>query len=162
MATLSAANDSAGCCVTTIAKQRSDKAKAPCQSTARLCAEEKIVAISTGQPNEPPGSPLQPRPKSGSPSNTSTRFSKSNASFQFFHTTTFRRRIRYSAGRSRRVLLSDDQRRLLAVKGKALGRQQLAKTATIAQADTILRWHRELIELQLAAPDAWIRASEID
>lgn len=36
----------------------------------------------------------------------------------------------------KRVLLSDDQRRLLAVKGKALGRQQLAKVATIAQADT--------------------------
>ena len=46
----------------------------------------------------------------------------------------------------KRVLLSDDQRRLLAVTGKALGRQQLAKIATIAQADTILRWHRELIE----------------
>jgi putative transposase len=46
----------------------------------------------------------------------------------------------------RRVLLSDDQRRLLAVKGKALGRQQLKKIATVAQADTILRWHRELVE----------------
>ncbi len=45
-----------------------------------------------------------------------------------------------------RVLLSDDQRRLLAVKGKALGRQQLGKIATVAQADTILRWHRELIQ----------------
>lgn len=45
-----------------------------------------------------------------------------------------------------RVLLNDDQRRLLAVKGKSLGRSQLAKMATIAQADTILRWHRELIE----------------
>jgi hypothetical protein len=47
-----------------------------------------------------------------------------------------------------RVLLTDDQRRLLAVKGKALGRRQLRKIATIAQADTILRWHRELL-----APD---------
>jgi transposase len=46
-----------------------------------------------------------------------------------------------------RVLLNDDQRRLLAVKGKALGRQQLKKIATVAQADTILRWHRELVEL---------------
>ena len=46
----------------------------------------------------------------------------------------------------RRVLLSDDQRRLLAVKGKALGRQQLKKIATVAHADTILRWHRELVE----------------
>ena len=46
-----------------------------------------------------------------------------------------------------RVLLNDDQRSLLAVKGKALGRQQLKKRATVAQADTILRWHRELVEL---------------
>ena len=46
---------------------------------------------------------------------------------------------------SERILLDNDQRRLLAVKGKVLGRQQLAKIATIAQADTILRWHRELI-----------------
>ena len=46
----------------------------------------------------------------------------------------------------KRVLLNDDQRRLLAVKGKALGRNQLNKMATIAQADTILRWHRELIQ----------------
>ena len=46
----------------------------------------------------------------------------------------------------KRVLLTDDQRRLLAVSGKALGRQPLGKIATIAQADTILRWHRELIE----------------
>ena len=48
----------------------------------------------------------------------------------------------------KRVLLSDDQRRVLAVKGKALGRQQLGKIATIAQADTILRWHRELVKSQ--------------
>lgn len=46
----------------------------------------------------------------------------------------------------KRVLLDDDQRRLLAVKGKRLRRSQLAKIATIAQADTILRWHRELID----------------
>ena len=46
-----------------------------------------------------------------------------------------------------RVPLSDDQRRRLAIKGKALGRQQLKKIATVAQADTVLRWHRELVEL---------------
>ena len=45
-----------------------------------------------------------------------------------------------------RILLTDRQRRLLAVKGKALGRKQLEKFATVAQADTILRWHRELIQ----------------
>ena len=46
-----------------------------------------------------------------------------------------------------RVLLSDDQRRRLAVKGKALGRRQLQKIAAVGQADTILRWHRELVGL---------------
>ncbi len=46
-----------------------------------------------------------------------------------------------------RVLLRDDQRRRLAIKGAALGRQPLKKIATIAQADTILRWHRELVEV---------------
>ncbi len=45
-----------------------------------------------------------------------------------------------------RVLLSDDQRRRLAVKGKALGRRQPGEVAIIAQVDTILRWHREPIE----------------
>ena len=45
-----------------------------------------------------------------------------------------------------RVLLTDDQRRRLAVKGKALGRRQLEEVTIIAQADTVLRWHRELIE----------------
>jgi transposase len=47
---------------------------------------------------------------------------------------------------SNRVLLTDDQRRRLAAKGKALGRRQLGEVAIIAQADTVLRWHRELIE----------------
>ncbi len=46
-----------------------------------------------------------------------------------------------------RVLLRDDQRRRLAIKGAALGRQPLKKIATIAQADTILRSHRELVEV---------------
>ena len=38
------------------------------------------------------------------------------------------------------------QRRRLAVKGKFLGRHQLEQLSVVAQADTILRWHRELIE----------------
>jgi len=42
-------------------------------------------------------------------------------------------------------LLSDDQRRRLAVKGKILGRKMLEQLATIVTPDTILRWHRELI-----------------
>jgi len=44
-----------------------------------------------------------------------------------------------------RILLSDDQRRRLAVKGKALGRRALRELATIVTPDTILRWHRELV-----------------
>jgi putative transposase len=45
----------------------------------------------------------------------------------------------------RRILLSDDQRRRLAVKGKVLGRKLLAEVATLFTPDTILRWHRLLI-----------------
>ena len=40
---------------------------------------------------------------------------------------------------SKRVLLTDDQRRLLAVKGKALGRKALTELTTIVTPDTILR-----------------------
>jgi putative transposase len=45
----------------------------------------------------------------------------------------------------KRILLDDDQRRRLAVKGKILGRKMLEQLATIVTPDTILRWHRELI-----------------
>ncbi|HUY93591.1 MAG TPA: helix-turn-helix domain-containing protein [Pirellulales bacterium] len=45
----------------------------------------------------------------------------------------------------RRILLTDDERRVLAVKGKALGRKALEQLAAICTPDTILRWHRELI-----------------
>ena len=45
----------------------------------------------------------------------------------------------------KRVLLTDDQRRLLAVKGKALGRKALMEATTIVTPDTILRWHRQLV-----------------
>ena len=45
----------------------------------------------------------------------------------------------------KRILLNDDQRRRLAVKGKVLGRKALQEVATIVTPDTILRWHRELI-----------------
>jgi transposase InsO family protein len=45
----------------------------------------------------------------------------------------------------KRILLNDDQRRRLAVKGKILGRKILDQLATIATPETILRWHRELI-----------------
>jgi len=45
----------------------------------------------------------------------------------------------------RRLRLTDDQRRRLAVKGKALGRKALREIAGIVTPDTILRWYRRLI-----------------
>jgi len=45
----------------------------------------------------------------------------------------------------KRILLNDDQRRQLAVKGRILGRKMLEQLANIAAPDTILRWHRELV-----------------
>src|ERR1700682_3604213 len=45
----------------------------------------------------------------------------------------------------KRIPLTDDDRRVLAVKGKLLGRRLLEHVATIVTPDTILRWHRELI-----------------
>ena len=44
-----------------------------------------------------------------------------------------------------RLPLTDDQRRLLAVKGKSLGRKKLMELTTIVTPDTILRWHRQLV-----------------
>jgi len=45
----------------------------------------------------------------------------------------------------KQILLTDDQRRVLAVKGKALGRKAMMELTTIVTPDTILRWHRRLI-----------------
>jgi len=45
----------------------------------------------------------------------------------------------------KRILLNDDQRRRLAVKGKILGRKRLREVGTLFTPDTILRWHRVLI-----------------
>jgi putative transposase len=47
--------------------------------------------------------------------------------------------------RGRRVRLTDDERRRLAVVGQRLGRRVLAQVASIVTPDTILRWHRELV-----------------
>jgi transposase InsO family protein len=44
-----------------------------------------------------------------------------------------------------RLRLTDDQRRRLAVKGKALGRKILGQIAGIVTPDTILRWYRQLV-----------------
>ncbi|TWU27992.1 hypothetical protein [Novipirellula artificiosorum] len=45
----------------------------------------------------------------------------------------------------KRILLTDDQRRRLAVKGKILGRKTLEQFGTLFTPDTILRWHRQLV-----------------
>jgi len=45
----------------------------------------------------------------------------------------------------RRARFTNDQRRRLAVKGRALGRKTLGKLGCIVTPDTILRWYRELI-----------------
>ena len=54
-------------------------------------------------------------------------------------------RVLRAAYGPQRVRLTDDQRRRLAVKGKALGRRRLADVAGIVTPDTILRWYRLLV-----------------
>jgi putative transposase len=46
---------------------------------------------------------------------------------------------------SRRLRLTDDDRRQLAARAYRVGRAVLQQIATIATADTLLRWHRQLI-----------------
>lgn len=48
----------------------------------------------------------------------------------------------------KRLRLTDDQRRRLAVKGKLLGRRLLREFASIVTPDTILRWHHRLIAMK--------------
>ena len=45
----------------------------------------------------------------------------------------------------KRIPLTDNQRRRLAVKGKILGRKVLGEIGTMVTPDTILRWHRTLV-----------------
>ena len=45
----------------------------------------------------------------------------------------------------KRILLNDNQRRRLAVKGKVLGRKRLQEVGALFTPDTILRWHRILV-----------------
>ena len=47
--------------------------------------------------------------------------------------------------RGKRLKLSDDDRRRLAVKAQALGREALAQIASVATPATLLRWYRHLI-----------------
>src|SRR6185436_3819408 len=46
---------------------------------------------------------------------------------------------------SRRLRLTDDDRRQLAARASRVGRAALREIATIATPDTLLRWHRQLI-----------------
>jgi transposase InsO family protein len=54
--------------------------------------------------------------------------------------------------RNKRVRLTDDERRRLAVLGARLGRQILLEVATMVTPDTILRWHRTLIAQKWTYP----------
>jgi len=53
----------------------------------------------------------------------------------------------------KRLVLTDDQRRRLAAKGKAVGRRDLKLVATIVKADSVLAWHRKLIEKRCSTPE---------
>ena len=54
-------------------------------------------------------------------------------------------RILRAAHAPRRLRLTDDQRRRLAVKGEVLGRRRLADAAGIVTSETILRSYRKLV-----------------
>ena len=51
----------------------------------------------------------------------------------------------WAASASSSPTLTDYQRRVLAVKAKALGRRTLMELTTVVTPDTILRWHRRLV-----------------
>jgi putative transposase len=54
-------------------------------------------------------------------------------------------RVLRAAHGPRRLCLTDDQRRRLAVKGKVLGRRRLGNIAGMVTPDTILLWYRRLV-----------------
>jgi hypothetical protein len=68
--------------------------------------------------------------------------------------------------KGKRLRLTDEQRRRLAIRGKALGRKLLGEVATIVTPDTILAWHRKLIAQKWTYPRKGVgrppTASEIE
>ena len=72
--------------------------------------------------------------------------------------------------RGKKLRLTDDERRRLAVKGKALGRKLLAEVVGIVTPETLLAWHRRLIarkwdyserRKQLGRPRVMVEISEL-
>jgi transposase InsO family protein len=61
------------------------------------------------------------------------------------------RLLRRQIGR-RRLQLTDDDRRRLAVRAYRLGREALRDVATIVTPDTLLRWHRQLVARKWTYP----------
>ncbi len=53
----------------------------------------------------------------------------------------------------KRIRLNDDQRRRLAVLGKALGRKLLTRFASIVTPESILAWHKRLVAMKWTYPN---------
>ena len=60
----------------------------------------------------------------------------------------------------RRLRLTDDDRRKLALRAYRLGRQALREVAAIVTPDTLLRWHRQLMPANGLTPGRARRVAE--